>query len=68
MISELSPASKIYQVDYNNPKLLAEPLLNSVLKPRIFLIKKNNQRIYHNIAIKYDMGFVNLDMHTLRES
>lgn len=65
-MSEVSAESKIYQVEYNMAQLLGEPLLNSVLKPRIFLVQKNNNLIYQNIAIKFNMGFINLEKKGLR--
>ena len=33
----------------------------------MFLVQKNREIVYENIAIKYDMGFVNLELHSLRK-
>ncbi len=48
------------------PQILAEPLFNSILRPRIFLVQRNNHLVYQNLAIRYNMGFVNLGMNNLR--
>lgn len=66
-MGEYGPASKIYQVDYNLPQILSEPYINSILRPRIFLTQRNIHLVYQNIAIRHNMGFINLAKIPLRE-
>ena len=57
----------MYQVEYKLPPLLAEPLITSILKPRIFLVQANNNLTYQNIALKHNLGFINLRKNKLKE-
>lgn len=54
-------------MDNNAPQILVEKLINSILKPRVFLVQVNNSLVYQSLAIKYDMGFVNLNRIRLRD-
>lgn len=64
----MAPSAKVFKVDYNAPQILAENNFNSIMKPRVFLVQRNNNVVYQNIAIKYDMGFISLNKMRLRDS
>lgn len=66
-LAEFGPSSKIFQVDYSQPQILAESHINLVMRPRIFLVQRNNHLVYQNIAIRYNLGFINLNITPLRD-
>jgi hypothetical protein len=37
------------------------------MKPRIYLIQSNNTLVYQNIAIRYNLGFINLNNYKLKD-
>jgi hypothetical protein len=49
--------------------LLAEKLLDSILKPRVYLFANSNIRPYLeiNLALKYDLAYFNYDTYSLNE-
>ena len=47
--------------------MIAEGQINCILQPNIFLVQKNNHMAYQNIAIKYNLGYVNLSAMKLKE-
>lgn len=56
----------IYKIDYNSPQIKVEDSIKKILRPRIFLVQKNATQAYQNIAIRYGLGFVNLNKIRLR--
>lgn len=53
-------------MDYSQSALLSEKLIDSILKPRIYLIQSNSTLVYQNIAIKHDLCFINLRINSLK--
>ena len=37
------------------------------MRPRIYLVQRNNNLMYQNIALKNDLGFINLRINKLRD-
>ena len=55
-----SPSSTIYQIDFNSQLIIAEKLIDDILRPRIYLIQTNQRNLFQNIAIRNNMGFYDL--------
>lgn len=54
------PNATIYQIDFSPQLILAEKLLDDILRPRIFVVQSNQTTLFQNIAIRYNMGFFDL--------
>lgn len=65
-MSNVAPSSSIYKVDYNDPQIKVEGRIRKILSPRIFLVQKNATNVYQNIAVRYGLGFFNLNRLRLR--
>ncbi len=54
------PNTILYQIDFSPQLIQAEKLLDSILKPRVFLIQDNFTNLFQNIAIRYDLDYYDL--------
>lgn len=54
------PNTILYQIDFSSQLIQAEKLLDSILKPRVFLIQDNFTNLFQNIAIRYDLDYYDL--------
>ena len=61
------PSSTIYQIDFSPQLILAEKLIDDILRPRIFLIQTNQTTLFQNIAIRYNMGYYDLRRESLED-
>lgn len=61
------PLAVLYQVDFSQPLIQAEKLLEEILKPRVFLVQDNGSLLYQNIAIRQNLGYFNLRRQSLKE-
>ena len=57
----------LFQIDFNQQMILAEKLLDEVLRPRVFLVQNNPTTLYQNIAIRYGVGFFDLRKSAVQE-
>ena len=61
------PNTILYQIDFSPQLIIAERLLDEILKPRVFLVQENNTLLYQNIAVKYNLGFFDLKKESLKD-
>lgn len=61
------PSATIYQIDFSPQLILAEKLLDDILRPRVFLIQNNHTNLYQNLAVRYNMGFYDLRRESLEQ-
>lgn len=54
------PNTTLFQIDFSPQLIQAEKLLDSILKPRVFLIQDNFTNLFQNIAIRYDLDYYDL--------
>ena len=66
-VTECSPGSKIFRLDYNMPQIQAEPIISSLMRPRVFLVQNHQSLVFQNIAIKHNMTFINLYTNKLKD-
>lgn len=64
---ECAPTCRVETLNYDKAQVLAEADINCIMQPKIFLVQRNNHTAFQNIAIKYNVGYVNLGTCKLRD-
>ena len=59
------PNTTLYQVDFSPQLILAEKLLDEILKPRVFLIQENFTNLFQNISVRHNLDYFDLKRESI---